>query len=406
MSVSDYGIYRIQCRLGSQTPVDYGYLHVPGANRQPGVSITQWSFSARGVPFSDHFEFMFIADGQSRDTYYIVNRRSGLCLRLPSTVAGTSLIQDDYRPGLDKEFRFIVEPVTSDAEGSSYRLVSAVSGHLLIVDGANPSNGQSIRAFPEAAIPVARNNHIFELVEVATGFAPPEHEPQNIDTARDLPRLKELDGYLPESVPERKNAIVLERAYVPFFAVNDPALARYRQVELSSYYTIEHWLRWDKVHDRLLDGQTKRVTTEVTTVGMTQSDASTVRDTFNWSVETTVEASYRGVAWGGSAKLSAKIGGEVERTSQHSTESRTDRSITEEITYPELGHPYRIVTWVPADVFELCTSDGRIVHTWSVTREQEVAVNCFPQAIGQPTERKRLGTDLTRREARRQLTAR
>jgi hypothetical protein len=390
--------------LGSQTPVDDGYLHVPNANRQPGVSITQWSFSGRGVPFSDHFEFMFIADGQSRDTYYIVNRRSGLCLRLPSTVEGTNLIQDDYRPGLDKEFRFIVEPVTSDAEGSSCRLVGAVSGHLLVVDGADPSNGQGIRAFPEAVI--ARNNHIFELVEVATGFGPPEDEPQNIDTARDLPRLKELDGYLPESVPERKNAIVLERAYVPFFAVNDPALARYRQVELSPYYTIEHWLRWDKVHDRLLDGQTKRVTTEVTTVGMTQSDASTVRDTFNWSVEATVEASYRGVAWGGSAKLSAKIGGEVEKTSQHSTESRVDRSITEEITYPELGHPYRIVTWVPADVFELCSSDGRIVHTWSVTREQEVAVDCFPQAIGQPTERKRLGTDSTRRDARRQLTAR
>lgn len=115
MTVNDYSTYRVQCRLGSQTPVDHGYLHIPYASRQPGVGVTQWSFSARGVPFSDHFEFMFIADGQARDTYYIVNKRSGLCLRLPSAAEGTSLLQDDYRPELDKQFRFIVEPVTSDA---------------------------------------------------------------------------------------------------------------------------------------------------------------------------------------------------------------------------------------------------------------------------------------------------
>jgi hypothetical protein len=394
MTVNDYCTYRIQCRLDSQAPVDYGYVHVPYASRQPGIGVTQWSFSARGVPFSDHFEFMLIADGQSRDTYYIVNKRSGLCLRLPSAAEGTNLLQDDYRPELDKQFRFIVEPVTSDAESSSYRLVSADSGHVLVVDRADPSDGRGIRAFPEAAVSVTKKNHIFELLEVAKGFAPPQDEPPEAGTERDLPHLKELDGYLPESAPERDDATVLDRAFVPFFAINDPVLARYRQVEVSPNYTVEHWLRWDKAHDRLLDGQTTRVTTEVTTVGMSQSDASTVRNTFNWSVEATIEASYKGLAWGGAAKLSSTIGGEVEKTSQHSTESRTDRSLTEEITYPALGHPYRIVTWVPADVFELRARDGRTVHSWSVTRDQEVAVDCFPpQATGRPTRRKVPATD-------------
>jgi hypothetical protein len=415
MSVSDYGIYTIQCRLGSETPVDHGYLHVRGATRQPGSYggrnylgyIMQWSLAGRGVPFTDHFEFMFIADGQSRDTYYIVNRRSGLCLRLPSTAEDTCLIQDDYRPELDKEFRFVLEPVTPDADCSSYRLVSAASGHLLMVHEAKPTDGQSIRAYAEATIPLDRKAHIFELVEVATGVGPPQDEPQKVPTGRDLPKLGDLDTYLPDTLPEREDAVVLERAFVPFFAVNDPALARYRQVEVSPYYTINRWQRWRKVHDRLLDGQTKRTTTEFTTVGMTQTDASTVRSTFNWSVDATVEASYRGVAWGGSAKLSSKIGGEVEKTSQHSTESRVDRSITEEITYPDLGRPYRIVTWVPVDVFDLCTSDGRIVHSWSATREQEMAVDCFPpQATAQPTKPENRGTGVTRRGPRRRVAAR
>lgn len=408
MTVDDYCTYRIQCRLDSQAPVDYGYVHVPYASRQPGIGVTQWSFSARGVPFSDHFEFMLIADGQSRDTYYIVNKRSGLCLRLPSAAEGTNLLQDDYRPEFDKQFRFIVEPVTSDAESSSYRLVSADSGHVLVVDSADPSDGRGIRAFPEAAVSVTKKNHIFELLEVAKGFAPPQDEPPEAGTERDLPHLKELDGYLPESAPERDDATVLDRAFVPFFAINDPVLARYRQVELSPYYTVEHWLRWDKAHDRLLDGQTTRVTTEVTTVGMSQSDASTVRNTFNWSVEATIEASYKGLAWGGAAKLSSTIGGEVEKTSQHSTESRTDRSLTEEITYPALGHPYRIVTWVPADVFELRARDGRTVHSWSVTRDQEVAVDCFPpQATGRPPRRKVPATDdANRPDGRRRIMTR
>ena len=413
MSVSDYGIYTIQCRLGSETPVDHGYLHVRGATRQPGGVqgnylgyIMQWSLAARGVPFTDHFEFMFIADGQSRDTYYIVNRRSGLCLRLPSTAEDTCLIQDDYRPELDKEFRFVLEPVTTDPGCSSYRLVSAASGHLLTVHEGKPTDGQSIRAYAEATIPLDRKAHIFEIVEVATGFGPPQDELQEIRAGRDLPRLDDLDTYLPESLPDRDDAVVVERAVVPFFAVNDPVLARYRQVELSPYYTINRWLRWTKVHDRLLDGQTKRVTTELTTVGMTQSDASTVRSTFNWSVEASVEASYRGVAWGGSARLSSKIGGEVEKTSQHSTESRLDRSITEEITYPDLGHPYRIVTWVPVDVFDLCASGGRIVHSWSATREHEMAVDCFPpQATAQPPKRKNLGTAVPRRGPRSRVAA-
>jgi hypothetical protein len=337
------------------------------------------------VTFTDHFEFVLIEDGSSGDSYYIVNRRSGLCLCLPSVVEGERLIQDTYRPDHDKAYRFILEPVgpekSDPQERRLYRLVSAASGHVLLVDGAIPKNGQAIRAFAEAGIPIERKHHIFEFTPVTTEFiAPPPDEPAREESVtRRPPRLTALDQYLPDSV-SNGDGVVLDRATVPFFAVNDPALASYRQVELSPYYTIEQSSRWDKLSDRTLDGQTTRETQLTTTVGMTQFDASTVRNAFNWSVEASVEASYNGAAWSGSATLSTTIGGEVEKTNQHSTESRVDRSTTETITYPALGHPYRIVTWMPVDVFEIRAHDGRVVHTWSIRKEQEEAIDFLPES--------------------------
>ena len=101
---------------------------------------------------------------------------------------------------------------------------------------------------------------------------------------------------------------------------------------------------------------------------MTQFEAPVVSRTFHWEVE----ASYNGGAWSGSAKMSSRIGGEVTRTNQHSGESRTDRTTTEEVVYPELSRPYRVVTWMPADVYELCrVGEQEPMLTWSVNREHE-----------------------------------
>lgn len=403
MSTVNYGIYTIQCLLGSPTPVDSGYLHVPDASRAPKAPVTQYSWSQRRVTFTDHFEFVLIEDGSSGDSYYIVNRRSGLCLCLPSVKEGERLIQDTYRPDHDKDYRFILEPVEPDQtdpkKQGSYRLVSAASGHVLLVDGAIPKNGQAIRAFPEAGIPIERKHHIFEFTPITTEFvAPPAGEPVREESAtRRPPRLTALDQYLPDSV-SNGNDVVLDRAIVPFFAVNDPVLACYRQVELSPYYTIEQSLRWDKVSDRTLDGHTTRETQLNTTVGMTQFDASTVRNAFHWSVEASVEASYNGAAWSGSATLSTTIGGEVEKTNQHSAESRVDRSTTETITYPALGHPYRIVTWMPVDVFEIRAHDGRVVHEWSVPKEHEEAIEFLPES--QTAADDATGDTSTKRRAR------
>ncbi|MCU0300147.1 MAG: hypothetical protein MUF35_00900 [Candidatus Nanopelagicales bacterium] len=376
MDVDDYGVCMVQCRLGRPAPVRSGYWHVPFATREAGATIAQYTLEARHVPFTDHFEFLFIPDGESGDTHYIVNRRSGLCLRLASADKGAPLVQETYQPERDRDHRFVLEP--AGADGTSVRFVSCLNGNLLVVDQAKPDNQLRILAYPEAAIPVERQHHLFDLLPVdATVPMPPADETLPPDELRSVPHLSSLDQELPKSVPTRGRARVLDRAHLPFFAVNDPVLPPYRQVTLSPYYTVAHWLRWDRVRDRLLDGVTQRVTTEVSTVGMTQVDAYSVRTTFHWSVEASVEAGYKGVAWSGSARVSTQLGGEVEKTRQHSGEERVDRSVTEEITYPALGRPYRVVRWVPVDVYELLATDGRVVTTWSVTREQEEATDVF-----------------------------
>jgi hypothetical protein len=95
MDVADYGFYRIRCTLnGAQAPTG-GYFHVPGASRGADVGITQHQFDDVYEGF--HFDWLFIGAGEPNH-YYIVNRRSGLSLRVKGIADGTQLTQDVYTP--------------------------------------------------------------------------------------------------------------------------------------------------------------------------------------------------------------------------------------------------------------------------------------------------------------------
>jgi hypothetical protein len=280
----------------------------------------------------------------------------------------------------DAEFRFVLEPAPEAP--SSYRIASFPTGNVLLVDGARPENQSRILAYPENVTDLERGHAAFELtlVERLEGV-PVTAQEQNggLPTVHQLPQLRRLDQELPASFPA-DHAPVLERQILPFFVVTDPCLARYRQVEESPYYTLEHRRRWDKTLDRQFDGRTERKTTETVVVGMTQLDASSFRSTFNWSVETTLDAKYSGPLWSGSASVTAKVGQEMETTRQQSTERSTNRTRSEEVTYPALGAPYRIVAWVPVDVYQLCRNDEpHPIQVWTVRTEGEDVTMFFSE---------------------------
>ena len=391
-SIANYGMYTIQCRLGGDETVRSGFVHVPGASLLEDVGITQYTYDARGVLFTGHFEWLFIATGEPADTYYIVNRRSGLCLYAPweSAEKSPQVRQGRYDVEHDDYFRFTLEPV--HPETSTYKILSFPTGYVLEVAGAKPDNKMAIQVHAEEEITVEKNQWEFAIEPVAD-FVPngPDAtghpEPGGVGRP---PQIATLDDELPLSFPDRSQARVVDRAFLPFFAVVDPGLARHQQAEVSPYYTLNHWIRWDKARDRLLDGYTKRTTTETTTVGMTQFEASVVSRTFHWEVEASIEASYNGGAWSGSAKLSSTIGGEITRTNQHSSESRTDQTTTEEVVYPELGRPYRVVTWMPADVYELCRAgEQQPMLTWSVNRQHEQVVRFIAEPSPPRDQKKR-----------------
>lgn len=391
VDIANYGLYTIQCKFRDSTGQERfpalpfaGYLHVPSARRVPS-GITQWTLERPPVFENHHFYWLFIEaaeDGQ----YYIVNRRSGLCLRVPSKDGAQQLTHDYYAPDHDAEFRFVLEPVPD--RQSSCRILCYSSGYPLLVAYAKPDNGLKISTDPDAVPETMANLGLaeFELTQVGmTEFNPavaeePGEEPGTI--RRQLPKLTSLDQDLPRSFPDRLDALVVEQEVLPFFAIKDPGLAPYRQVEASPFYTLRHWQQWHKVIDHQFDGQTERETTETVAVGMTQLDASSFKSTFNWSVETTAQAGFEAGPWSASLQITAKIASEIEKTTQQSTEHRIDRTQTNEVTYPSLHFPYRIVTWVPADVYELCrTNEQRPINTWTVAREGEDVTNIFPEKI-------------------------
>lgn len=391
MDIINYGLYTLQCKFRDGKGQERfpalplaGYLHVPWARRVPS-GITQWTLERPPVFENHHFHWLFVRaaeDGQ----YYIVNRRSGLCLRVPNKDGGQQLTHDYYAPDHDAEFRFVAEPVPD--RQSAYRLLCYPSGYPLLVQSAKPDNGLMILTDPDTGPEITANlGHAeFELTNVgALEFTPTVAEEAGEGSGaihRQLPKLTSLDQDLPRSFPDRHYVRVVEQEVLPFFAIKDPGLTPYRQVEVSPYYTLRHWQQWNKVIDRQFDGQTERATTETVAVGMTQFDASSFKSTFNWSVETTAQAGYEGGPWSASLQITARIASEIEKTTQQSTERRVDRTQTNEITYPSLHVPYRIVTWVAADAYELCrTNEQQPINTWTVTREGEDVTNIFPETI-------------------------
>jgi hypothetical protein len=388
MDISDYGFYTLQCRFRDSKGQDRfpaqplaGFMHVPHARRDP-VGITQWTLEDPPVYDNHHFHWLFIRADQPGH-YYIANRRSGLCLTVPGKDGVQQLAQDHYTPEHDLEFRFVLEAAPDTA--STYKLVSYLSGNPLLIDGARPDNGLRILAVPDAKPgDMANLGHgEFELTKVGeAGHVPaePEDEGAGAGAVRLLPRLTSLDQYLPPSFPDTDAAAVPGQEILPFFAVSDPGLAPYRQIQVSPYYTLKLHRRWDKVLDRQFDGQTKRETTETIVVGMTRLDANSYRSTFKMSAEATAQAGYKAGGFSGSFKLTTKIEQEVENTREQSTERRESRTRTEEVTYPDLRYPYRVVTWVPADVYQLCRMDERQpVDRWTITRDGEDVTLIFPE---------------------------
>lgn len=388
MDITNYGFYTLQCKFRDskgtgrfQALPFAGYMHVPGARRDP-VGITQWTLEDPPIFQNYHFHWMLISTGEPYQ-YYIVNRRSGLCLMVPNKEGTQQLRQDYYSPDHDLEFRFVLEPVP--ATPSSYKLVCYYSGNPLLIDCAKPDNGQRILAYPDVKIGDMINlgHVVFDLTKVGSAKCiPAEYEEKSGESGavRQLPHLASLDQYLPPSFPERQNAVVIEHESLPFLVINDPGLASYRQIEVSPYYTLKHYQRWDKVLDRQFDGYTKRETTETIVVGMTQLDAYSFKSTFKWSAETTAQAGYKAGGFSGSFKLTAKIEKDVENTREQSTERKESRTRTEEVSYPDLRFPYRVVTWVPADVYELCRTDQQqAISSWTVTREGEDVTQFFPE---------------------------
>ncbi len=376
MKIEDYGTYTIRSTVGKEG----GYVHIPWSVRVPALTAI-WG-PADIAPTMGGCEFMFI-EADDDPTYYIVNRRSGLCLRMVDAENNAPLWQAAYDPARDSAFRFAVEPV-----GEDIQLVNCFRGQVVMILSGKPVHAAALVGWDprtaEAAIETWKHNR-FELTQVATypvAIEEPAPDPWSVRLAKRPARVKSL-GVRCEGGDETPVA----KDIVPFFMVNDPAYSITRQVDDSPYYQFVHSIRWTMIRDRVFDGRTKLTTTETSSFGMSHQVATSLEHTMKTVKQTSFEAGIdpeieaKGVKAKG---ISAKFG--VSKTASRETRvaidtftaTHADRSTKEEVEYPALGYRYRIVTWRPMDVFELQRADGQLVDSWTSIRGDEEYVDFFP----------------------------
>ena len=373
MKIVGYGCYTIQSALGA--PGQDCYLHVPMAGIDAGRAMAMWGYDARGVDFTDHFEFVLIPTPGLDDTYSVVNRRSGLPLR----VRGERVVQG-AAPGCsaeeasDQAAEFVFEPVDGE-----YRIVSQLTGRYLAPRGFKTANGTEL-VLVDPVLPSGTDDRVrrFRLTQVA-GLMGKVPEPADNPGAR-FARLKSLDTDL----PDQTSPVLREIEVVPFLAVNDPVYPVHRQVQVSPYYTLQMSTLWSKLLDRQLDGIVERETEESSETGLTTLDAESVMSTFSWSVSAEASVGYNKFGFSGSLKLASKLAGETKRTTHSSSEHREQHVFTETIHYPAIGRPYRLVRWRPVDRYELRRKDGSLVHSWDVVRTEQEVIDVFPRTVKVP----------------------
>lgn len=385
MKVENYGTYTIRSALAESG----GYIHIPFVK----IDDTTWAFVYTAcvariwrsevdiATTNGAADFVFI-EADSDPTYYIVNRRSGLCLGLQGAANASLLWQAPYNPAMDAAFRFILEPA-----GEDFQLVNCLSGLIVLIKGGRPVHGAELLGW-DPAEPAAGALSRFELERVADPVPVPMEESRPDPWLRLHPEnwpspLTSLTGTCQAGPPTIGATDVL-----PFFMVNDPGYSFRRQVEDSPYYEFTHSVQWTMIRDRVFDGRTAEKTVEATSVGMSRTAAFSLENTVKTVKQTSFGAGFdpeieaKGVKAKG---ISAKFG--VSKTASREThvaidtsaEGRVDQSTTEEVEYPALGYRYRIMTWRPMDVFELRRADHSLVDCWTSTRDDQEYVDFYPE---------------------------
>jgi hypothetical protein len=332
-------------------------------------------------------------------TFYIFSRRSGLPLRVAdASFAGGNVHLGDPNPPLGEQAaQWFFEPVDD-----TFRIVSQLTGNYVTEKDARTANGTPVVCMGTLGkVPENDTFRRFRLKLVEQ--VQQDRVPVVSDVAHGRPpTLDDLTTDLPSST----EAAVREVDVLPFFAVADPMYPRWRQVEVSPFYTLSLATLWRKELDRQLDGIVERETVEATQAGLTSFDAESVESTLSWAVSAEAEAGFKKFGFSARMKVATKLAGETKKTTQSSEERTQARAFTETILYPAIGTPYRLAKWLPIDRYELRRKDGTLVATWDAVRTEGQVIDVFPKGLRAPA-RKMAASEADRKAraaARKQLT--
>lgn len=395
MQLAPYSYYTVQSAVGK--PGGSGYLHVPFA-RTEETDVTLYTWDPK-LGNTDHFEWLLIPVPDAVNTYFIFSRRSALPLRVTdATFAGGNVHLGDPAPPLSGQaVQWVFEPVDD-----TFRIVNQLTGNYITVQDAK-AVANTTPVVCRGTLDRVPEDDAFRRFRLELVESVKQELPAVSDTAQRPPPLLNIRTDLPTST----EAIIRDVDVLPFFAVSDPMYPRWRQVEVSPFYTLSRATLWKNVFDRQLDGIVERETVETTQTGLTSFDAQSVESTLSWAVSAEAEVGYKSFGFSARMKVAAKLAGETKKTTQSSKERTEAHSLTETTLYPAIGKPYRLAKWFPIDRYELRRMDRSLVASWDAVRAEGQVIDVFPKAVQAP-ERKMAATEAdrtARASARKKLAA-
>ncbi|MGW7064758.1 RICIN domain-containing protein [Streptomyces sp. NPDC054904] len=294
--------------------------------------------------------------------YLLANKASGQVVNVyqNSTSAGAPLQQ------------FVVQPLSAqpahqwmlhDVTGGAVQVINDKSQLLMNVHSYSTAPGAELQQFTLASgANAASQEWIFEIEDE---YKPVLDLPDS--TYPGIGDIHRMTSYQPTPSAKTDPVEVGAMAY-PFPLVKDPAYDPKRQSQENPYYILRRYGYWERVYSYEHGGASNYTHREVTTVGLTTTNAKTVEDTTSISVTAEASFGFKGVG----ASLSTTISRELKVITTHEEVKSHSKEVTIERIY-QAGTRVTEAIWYRSDKYVLERLNGTVVLDWT-TRDPNTAV--------------------------------
>jgi hypothetical protein len=306
-------------------------------------------------------------------SYLLVNKASGLVVNIAGNSIDSSARAEQYllqTPDQKPAQQWLLR----DSGGGVYEIINNKSQQLLSVVWYSEKPSALIEQYGHTSD--ERSDAQRWLLEV-------EDEYKVVADLTNPPYtgigdIHRMTSYQPTPSNRTEPVEIAAMAY-PFVLVHDPAYDRRRQAQENPYYILRRYGFWQREYSYEHSGASDYTKTKQTTVGLIDTDGTTVEETASISV--TAEAGFGLHGFG--ASLSATISNELMVTTTHEEVRNYSEQETIQRSY-HAGNRVMEAVWYRSDRYVLERLDGSQVLEWTTRDPNMASADAWPRGAPEP----------------------